>query len=197
MSKRNRFAKAKPWERLTGESEEAYASFTAYRDLGLQRTFEGVAAGCMPGGGKSVSLLRRWGQKWDWVERCRHWDNHLQSQRDSLLMADARKWEQRRLAELESAWNDVQALRVRARKMLAFPLSTQTVESKDGKTITTVKPARWTMGHAAMMLKLAAEIGAAIAAATAKDPADMTDAELIGIEEAMGDALGVLDESAA
>jgi hypothetical protein len=155
--------------------------------MGINRSIESMEGNRGEDGGHSRSTLFGWSSRFGWVERCRAWDNHLQSERDRVFRAEARKWERRRIQALESAWLDAQGLRERARKMLAFPLSTQTVESKDGKTITTVKPARWTMGQAAMMLRLAAEIEAAIAAATAKDPADMTDAELIGIEEAMED----------
>lgn len=180
---------AKPWDRKKAESEQAHAAFLTYRDMGVNRSIERLSLPEQEGGGKSRATIGRWSSRYSWVERCRAWDNDLQAQRDSVLRADARKWERRRVNELEAAWTDVQSLRERARKMLAFPLSTQTVESKDGKTITTIKPARWTMGQAALMIRLAAEIGAAIGAATARDPHDMTDAELLGIEDAIeGDA---------
>ena len=74
----------KPWDRLQDKNEtsKAYAAFCIYRDMGSERSMDHVSEVC----GKSVSLISRWGAKYDWVERARHYDDHL-------LAKDQKKFE--------------------------------------------------------------------------------------------------------
>lgn len=60
----------KLWERQEKESPQAYEAFTVYRDLGVGRTFAAVAEKLQ----KSVSLIHRWKDKWDWEIRADAWD---------------------------------------------------------------------------------------------------------------------------
>ena len=63
-----------PWNRQKDESEQAYAAFLIYRDMGANRSTEKVRQEC----GKNKRLIERWSSRWKWVERCRAWDNQLQ-----------------------------------------------------------------------------------------------------------------------
>lgn len=62
---------AAPWERQKGESEQAYAAFSLYRDKGLDRTLISVAEELQ----KSYTLIRRWKDRWEWEDRAREYDN--------------------------------------------------------------------------------------------------------------------------
>ena len=59
------------WERQKGESEQAYAAFSLYRDKGLDRTLIVVAEELQ----KSYTLIRRWKEHWEWEDRVREYDN--------------------------------------------------------------------------------------------------------------------------
>ena len=74
----------KPWDRLQDKNEtsKAYAAFCIYRDMGSERSYEVVAEHC----NKTVSHINKWGGKYDWVERARHYD-------DYLLAKDQKKFE--------------------------------------------------------------------------------------------------------
>ncbi len=61
------------WEQFEGETPQAYEAFTVYRDLGAGRTYTAVAEKLR----KSVSLIRRWKEKWIWAERAAAWDKNL------------------------------------------------------------------------------------------------------------------------
>ena len=65
--------KLKPWEKQAKESSKAYEAFVVYKDLGNGRTFTAVAEELH----KSVSLIRRWKEKWNWQERAEAWDNSI------------------------------------------------------------------------------------------------------------------------
>lgn len=159
----------KPWERQPKESEEAYAAFLAYRDMGPGRTLEGAGKLLE----KSWKHFGHYSSRWRWVERCEAWDNHLQRERDRVAVAEARKWERRRQQHVEAVWEDAQKLREKAGAMLAFPIARK--ESEDGRTV--IHPAKWSFAVAAQILKFAAEMEAAALTATARDPSEMTDAE--------------------
>jgi hypothetical protein len=63
----------KVWDRQRGETEKAFRAFAAYRDQHAARTFEAVA-GMLQCSGANV---RRWAKKWNWVERVRAFDIHV------------------------------------------------------------------------------------------------------------------------
>ena len=67
-----------PWERLTGESAKAYASFVLYRDMGPERSLRKVAEG-----GESTAKIRqleKWSVKWRWVDRAQAYDDEIDRQ---------------------------------------------------------------------------------------------------------------------
>lgn len=70
------------WERQKREPSKSYALFKEYRDLGSKRTFpqiiklkksEHTEEKNIP----SLSQLKTLSSRWNWVERCRLYDNHM------------------------------------------------------------------------------------------------------------------------
>jgi len=66
---------AHPWDRMVGESAQAYGAFLAYRARGPLRT---VAAG--------RSIDRRWSARWRWASRAQAWDDELQQATDAATL---------------------------------------------------------------------------------------------------------------
>jgi hypothetical protein len=59
-----------PWDRIPGESRQAWAAFVLYRDMGPTRSHVRVAQES----GKDVTLMHRWSVRWSWVDRCDAYD---------------------------------------------------------------------------------------------------------------------------
>lgn len=137
----------KSWEPRAGESMAAYQAFAEYRDMGLDRSQEAVAAKLS----KSRQLLGRWASKWSWVARARDYDAHMadieQKAREKALTKKAENWAEK---ELQMA----RLLYEKAEAMLKFPLAQQ--RSQDGKTI--VEPARWGMRDAGAIADTAVKL---------------------------------------
>ena len=83
----------KPWERQKGESEKAFEAFAAYRDMGEKRTFTAVAEKLQ----KSVSLIRRWKDRWEWTERVRAYDNELEKAARAKAIKDRKDMTERHI----------------------------------------------------------------------------------------------------
>ena len=64
-----------PWERQKGETRKAYEAFSLYRDGGPTRSYQSVANMLS----KSLAVIKRWGSRWNWVERSRLYQDHLDS----------------------------------------------------------------------------------------------------------------------
>lgn len=60
-----------PWERQSGESDQAFEAFTKYLLMGPERTQNKVCHDLS----KSRQLIGAWSSKWKWTERCAAWDN--------------------------------------------------------------------------------------------------------------------------
>lgn len=70
-----------PWGQLENETGKAYAAFLAYRNLGLRRSLARAEQVCYNKEKrvKSASLhMKTWSVKFNWVDRCKAWDEHLQ-----------------------------------------------------------------------------------------------------------------------
>ena len=76
------------WDRVTGESSKAYAHFCLYRGMGPDRSLAKVAAASESR--PHVYQLKRWSSRWNWVERCQHYDDNLLRQ-DQLRQEKERK----------------------------------------------------------------------------------------------------------
>lgn len=62
----------KLWERLNGESEQAYSAFKIFLQM-ESRTISAVGKKC----GKSRNLIDRWASKYFWRERADAWDKSI------------------------------------------------------------------------------------------------------------------------
>lgn len=99
MAKRQN--EASIWERRSGESAEAYAAFSLYRDMAyrtedakgnikisdvplVRRSARAVAVQV----GKNESLLERWSVTWDWVNRAEAYDRFIDA--EALRKANAK-----------------------------------------------------------------------------------------------------------
>jgi hypothetical protein len=60
-----------PWERQANESVKAFEAFTAYRDMGTDRSLAKVGTKL----GKSTALMERWSVTHRWVARVEVWEN--------------------------------------------------------------------------------------------------------------------------
>jgi hypothetical protein len=185
-------AKQKPWERRKGESDAAYAAFLAYRDMGSRRSLERLAEATEegPDGGDrkciesvSLSALRKFCNRWDWVERCRTWDNHLQAQRDREAAKETARVERRRRQWLDRMYENALAMDERARAMAKFPVRRQRVEKEGDKTVTIIEPgARIGLEIASLHMR-AHELAMAYFDAHEKSAAVMSEEELEAVTD--------------
>jgi hypothetical protein len=68
------------WNRVKGESGEAFRAFVAYRDLPGKRSIRKAAEIV----GKSHQLLERWSACWSWVSRVAAFDDEILAVQDEL-----------------------------------------------------------------------------------------------------------------
>src|SRR5262249_54006155 len=66
-----------PWERQQGESARAFAAFCLFRDIGPRRSLRECCRGFYDGTTANVGQISTGASRWQWVERCRVWDDHL------------------------------------------------------------------------------------------------------------------------
>ena len=86
-----------PWEQREDESPQAFRAFVFYRDLGLERSLNKAyraSIGDETGEKAANGTWDRWSSEYDWVERSRAYDSHVDA-----LRRNARE---RKLAELEA-----------------------------------------------------------------------------------------------
>jgi hypothetical protein len=110
------------------------------------------------------------------MERVRAWDDHLQAQRDKEAAKEAAKVERRRLQFLEEVYAGAQGCLERAKALGKFPVATKSL-SQDGKTIV-IRPGLMVGREMAALFMKAAELGKAYFDAMARDPNQMSDAEI-------------------
>lgn len=141
------------WQRRVGESQQAFAAFQVYVELGAERSLGMVGQRL----GKSKAICERWSAQWEWVARATAYDNHLsrirQAATEAAVEAEARKWEERRSALREQEWTMAERLLERAGKMLEHPLTR--TKGEDGKTLV---PAGWRQVDVAAMVEMASKV---------------------------------------
>lgn len=77
----DRVFRVKPWERMEGESEKAWKTFIAYRDLGVDRSVRALARSLS----KSRQALYDWSKKYDWPARASAWDQKKDEARTTAI----------------------------------------------------------------------------------------------------------------
>lgn len=90
MPKRNTDA---PWERRGGESVQAFAAFSLYLEMGVKRSLQAVSQELS----KSRTLISRWSSAYQWVERCRAWDDYLQREARKAAVQEVREMNRRHI----------------------------------------------------------------------------------------------------
>jgi hypothetical protein len=178
---------AYPWDRQPKESEEAYAAFLTYRDMGDGRTVVDAyrQSERKPNAKQADGTWNRWAKSFGWSGRASAWDNHLQHERDGVKAAEVRKLEQRRQQLKDYHWENATKLQEKLAQMLAFPVARREVE-RDGK-VTIIHPARWSFSTA---VKLAHAVAALGTLALAPDPA----ADADGLTKHIDDLLSDVDD---
>jgi hypothetical protein len=71
----------KPWERRPGESPQAFEAFSAYLEMGADRSLRALGQKL----NKSFTLMGDWSRNWDWVERSSAYDSHMAGERMKAL----------------------------------------------------------------------------------------------------------------
>lgn len=66
----------RPWDKWENETDTAYHRFSIYMKMGPDRSISKVADKLQKGSGYAKHL-RRWSSKYNWVERCRDYDQHI------------------------------------------------------------------------------------------------------------------------
>ena len=90
-----------PWERQNGESAQAFAAFSAYLEMGPERSIRAVSQEL----GKSKTLIDRWSRTHNWVERCRAWDNHIQHEAKKAAITEVRNMTKRHVTMAQQIQN--------------------------------------------------------------------------------------------
>jgi hypothetical protein len=94
----------KPWLRLPGEGQKAYAACKLYYEMGPQRNLDAVAKTL----GRERSQIGHWSGRYHWVERADAYLDCLaaieQEEVERLARQDTAKWKQRERAVAEKKW---------------------------------------------------------------------------------------------
>lgn len=189
------------WDRKPEESAKAYAAFTVYRDLGPSRTLRAAAKALQRG----RSLLDHWSARYGWVVRAEAYDAQqraiAQAAYEQGLRDEAARWARRQNEQRDEEWGMARALMGKAGAMLRFPLATaRQEEDEEGRVITIVNPAKWSMRDAATMAQAAATLARLAAdmavpgGASVAQPAKET---VISDADYIAEVLARLDESGA
>lgn len=131
---------AQPWDRLDGETAEAFIAFSVYRDMALRpRSIRKAYKTYNPNATNSGSWFN-WSTKYGWKERCAAFDAWLARERVAAQQ-EITKSEAYRIAENQRQFRDTEAyLADLAAERAAEILSLRVVqdswtEQRDGKTI--------------------------------------------------------------
>lgn len=90
-----------PWERQKGESAQAFEAFSLYLEMGADRSLRAVSKELS----KSIPLIKRWCSAYNWVERCRAWDNHLQHEAKKAAVTEVRNMTKRHVKMAQQIQN--------------------------------------------------------------------------------------------
>jgi hypothetical protein len=108
-----------PFEQLPRESNKAFAAFSLYLSMGVERSLAAVAQKLS----KSEQLLKRWSGKFDWPARVQAHGAHLAIIEREAIEASARgkaaEWEKRETQLRETEWAMHESAIAAAKKGLA------------------------------------------------------------------------------
>lgn len=140
-----------PWEKLRGESPQAYRAFAVFRDQGPSRSLRETSALVYdPKYRRSTArvpgTLKAWSSKFDWFARAWAYDAHLERvAHDAVaehVRARATSFEERRLKLQEARLEVAEQVVERMREMASSPLYVETTyEDAEAGEITIIKQA--------------------------------------------------------
>ena len=108
--------KLKTYDRQPLDTDKSWAAFCHYRDMGTERSLEKLI---QKGAKTRLNILKTWSAKYDWVARCREFDNYELEMQSIALQKERQK---RRIAREKDADNYRIVLKNRALKMTQAPL---------------------------------------------------------------------------
>lgn len=88
---------ARPWDRMTGESVQAYGAFLTYKDLPREERSLSRTASDL---GKNGSLIGEWSTKWGWQDRIAEWEAELEREKERAARLEAQRAGVRQAAHL-------------------------------------------------------------------------------------------------
>ena len=108
-----------PFEQLPRESNKAFAAFSLYLSMGVERSLAAVAQKLS----KSEQLLKRWSGKFDWPARVQAHGAHLaiieREAVEAVARGKAAEWEKRETQLRETEWAMHESAIAAAKKGLA------------------------------------------------------------------------------
>jgi hypothetical protein len=178
-----------PWEQQPGEPDKAFAAFTVFCTLGVQRTLLDayrISTGASGGrAGKPSATFYSWSSNWDWANRAHAYDVH-----ESGLKREARingaiaeageqgrksaeeEWADRSNQIRETSWEMFVALKRKIQEMLSVAIiKRKVVEPAEGRPQQIIyEPAKWSFFTLTQMIntmdtvgRMAAEMPATLA----------------------------------
>ena len=180
------------WQRIEarngepGESAQAYEAAKLYFEMAANRSLEAVAQKL----NKSRSLLGRWSQRWQWVERAADYDRHVEEQRERELQqaraTEAQKWMERDSALRERFYKLGEMILEKTERMIReFPeRDVMRTESRDGQTVKLIIKTQHSLSGLAQMLGTGAELQRlAVGIQPGSSPLDALDMDQLSTED--------------
>lgn len=210
-------AAASPWDRLPGESRQAYAAYCVYQDLpsnlrSIDRAYDESlkAQGRIKRSKRADGTWRSWSVKYAWPDRAAAHDHYLRQQADQAEAEEVRRTgrerARRREQVEESEWKARGRLLAAAEKMLEYPLETEEAvddepeEQADGSVLiirrVIHRPVRWTFADVARFYEMASKLGRlSTGAETERSAVVQEDASESGARRAGGALIGRLQRA--
>jgi hypothetical protein len=154
----NPLTNSRSFDRIEGESPQAYEAFCTYRNMGAGRSIEKLRQSL--GRPEGDRMLYKWSSDWNWVARVKYFDEMIEQKAREIAESYIPMWEQRRQVALERMMLFSAKLMSKAEAMLEWPIEKEvTRESEDGRTVYhIVEPAKWNFGSLATMIKTAFDV---------------------------------------
>lgn len=101
---------SQPWDRLPGESPQAYRAFCVFRDLGPTRNLAKVQQQVYPNAVGKTGRLNTWKKQFNWATRADAFDAHKDRQLQEAYEAEVIQAAKRQAAQARSLATSVSAL---------------------------------------------------------------------------------------
>lgn len=179
-----------PWMQMEGESDQAYAAFVEFRDLGPGRTADAAwrAKGTKEGpsgpgrASRAPGSWKRWRAQYHWDARAEAFDDHAQAihekKLDEALEAHADEWAARQIESRRKDWELGAELRQLVQESLTKMLQTVRRSDQVPDLGSLVKAADLAAKLQRQSAGVAAEVQTETVSTLPKPPSEMTIEEL-------------------